>query len=79
LHVVGDEIGVDGDRCGGALACGGDDLGARVHDVARRPHTINAGAAGAVDDGEPGVVEPAAEAGEQAIGVGMLPGRTNTA
>ena len=49
FDVVVDEVGVDGDRGRGSGAGGGDDLGARVDDVAGRPDAGGVGAAGAVD------------------------------
>lgn len=63
------EVGVDCDGGGGSLAGGGDDLGSGVDGVAGSPDTRDAGAAGAVDDGEAGVVEVATEAGEKVIRV----------
>lgn len=73
LDVLLDEVGVDGDGGGGALARGGDHLDHRIDDVPGRPHARDAGAARAVDDGEAVGVEIAAQAGQQAIGVWNVP------
>ena len=66
-HVVLDEVGVDGDGGGGAGAGGGDDLGARVDDVAGGPDAGDAGASGGVGDDPAVVVDVAAEADEQGV------------
>ena len=67
--VVLHKVGVDGDRCGGAGAGGGDHLGSRVDGVAHPPDTGDAGAPGAIDDREAGFVELAAELGEEVVTV----------
>jgi hypothetical protein len=58
VHVVVDQVGVDGDGGRGAGACSGDDLGARVDDVSGGPDSGDAGASGVVDD-------------DPAVGVGL--------
>ena len=66
-YVVLDQVGVQRDGSRGGGACGGDDLGARVDDVACRPHSRDGGAAGGVH-GDPAVgVDLSAEADEEGV------------
>ena len=74
VDVVLDEVGVDGDRRRRAGAGGGDHLGAWIDDVAGRPDAAVRWCGRCVDDDEAGLVEVAPQAGEQAVGVGTLPG-----
>jgi hypothetical protein len=77
VDVLGDQVGVDGGRRGVPRAGRGDDLGTRVGDVAGGPDTEGAGAAGAVDGYESGLVGPAsqtAQAGEQPVGARRVAG-----
>src|SRR4051794_13497199 len=63
--VVLGEIGVQGDGGRGAGAGGGDDLGARVDDVACGPHARDGGAAGGVRGDPAVVVDLAAQVDEE--------------
>src|SRR4029079_10804018 len=72
--VVLDEVGVDVDGGGRTLAGGGDDLGARVGDVAGHPDAGASGAPGGVFDDPAALVARAAEAHEQLV-VGHEGGR----
>jgi hypothetical protein len=69
LDVLADQVGVEGDRRGGSLAGGGDDLGARVGGVAGHPHAGDAGAPHRVVDHPAVLVHRAAQPGEE-VGVG---------
>lgn len=67
--VVLHTVGVDSDGRRGTGAGGRDHLGSRVDGVARPPDTGDAGAPGAIDDREAGVIELAAELGEEVVTV----------
>ena len=66
--VLLDEVVVDGDRGGGALAGSGDHLRTWVDRVPRRPDTGDAGASGAVDADPPGssVAQPSSVSSRRA-------------
>lgn len=69
FDVVVDQVGVDGDRGCRTRASRGDHLGAWVDDIPGRPDTGGAGPTGGIDGHESGLIECAAEAGRQAVGV----------
>lgn len=79
LDIPLNQVGVDGDRRGRPGAGRRDHLRARIDNIARGPHISGAGPAGGVDSGEAGIVDLAAQTGQQTIGTGTLPGRMNTA
>src|SRR5205085_3866996 len=69
LDVGGDQIVVvERDGGGGPGGRGVDQLGGVVHDVAGRPHAVDAGATGAIGGDPALVIEFAAQGGQQLVG-----------
>src|ERR1044072_2226912 len=64
----GQTVVVERDGGGGPGGRGVDQLGGVVHDVAGRPHAVDAGATGAIGGDPALVIEFAAQAGEQLVG-----------
>ena len=71
-NILLNQVGVDGDRRRGAGAGCRDHLSARIDHVAGGPHTGGARSAGGIDGGEAGLVDLAAQAGEQTVVMGHV-------